>query len=218
MEEIDNSMLYVLIILIGYIMAFWQRKAITRFIIRDKEIPIAHLYWWKPPWLEVMNYFIFLTVLVTYGSSMNSLYTCLYLSILLLISIVDFYIKEIPSLFHFLILLLGLVKLLVNYNQWLFYVSGMIGISFFLILIYLLTHGEGIGGGDIKFLAVSGLFLGIQPIVLSFILGCLCAFLGQGVSWCMGRKVRSFSFAPYLCFGIYMNILFADIILSWYLS
>ena len=211
-------MLYVLIILIGYIMAFWQRKAITRFLIRDKEIPIAQLYWWKPPWLEVMNSFLFLTVLATYGISMDSLSNCLYLSILLLISIVDFYIKEIPTLFHILILFLGLVKLIVNYNQWLFYLSGMLSISFFLILIYLITRGEGIGGGDIKFLAVSGLFLGVQHIVLSFILGCLFAFLGQGVSWCMGRKMRSFSFAPYLCFGIYMDILFATTIFAWYLS
>jgi leader peptidase (prepilin peptidase)/N-methyltransferase len=55
---------------------------------------------------------------------------------------------------------LGLVRLVFHLDGWLEYVIGFFAVSLPLLLILLISGGRGIGGGDVKLMAVCGLFLG----------------------------------------------------------
>src|SRR5207249_11924850 len=77
---------------------------------------------------------------------------------------------------------------------------------------------EGMGGGDIKLLAMIGAFLGWQQVLLTVIVGGLLgAVLGVGL---IAARVISRSdyipFGPFLSLGAVVAMLFGPEILGWY--
>jgi leader peptidase (prepilin peptidase)/N-methyltransferase len=77
---------------------------------------------------------------------------------------------------------------------------------------------EGMGGGDIKLLAMIGAFLGWQQVLLTVIVGGLLgSVLGVGL---IAARVISRSdyipFGPFLSLGAVVAMLFGPEILGWY--
>jgi leader peptidase (prepilin peptidase)/N-methyltransferase len=77
---------------------------------------------------------------------------------------------------------------------------------------------EGMGGGDIKLLAMIGAFLGWQQVLLTVLVGGL---LGSviGVGLIVARVIRRsdyIPFGPFLSFGAVVAMLFGPEILRWY--
>lgn len=214
----SEMFLYITIFILGFLSGLFERKWIPRFITKETMARLSQTAFIRPPWFEGINGLLFVIIVYIHGLTLDSILIYLFLSILILISIIDVIMKEIPNIFPILIFVLGIVGVTYNSDQWRASLIGMLGIGLFLFFLYLITKGRGIGGGDVKFLAASGFFLGIYHIVISFILGCLLAFLGQSILWCMGRKSRTFPFGPYLCFGILIDIFYGSAILRWYLT
>ncbi|BFU94466.1 MAG: Type 4 prepilin-like proteins leader peptide-processing enzyme [Nitrospira sp.] len=77
---------------------------------------------------------------------------------------------------------------------------------------------EGMGGGDIKLLAMIGAFLGWKPALLTIMVGSLTGSL-IGVSL-IGLQVikrdEYIPFGPFLAFGALVSMFFAQPILDWY--
>lgn len=76
------------------------------------------------------------------------------------------------------------------------------------------------GGGDIKLMAASGLFLGASSTVLSMI---LAVFTGGGYGAVMlakGKLKRGepFAFGPFLAWGLSLSALWGEKIISWYVN
>lgn len=79
-----------------------------------------------------------------------------------------------------------------------------------------LLHKDTMGGADIKFIAVIGLYLNWAQMLLMLIVGCL---VGIGVS--LGYKAgwkKAFPFIPSLSVAVYFCVLAADPIIQWYLG
>jgi len=84
----------------------------------------------------------------------------------------------------------------------------------------LATGREGMGGGDIKLLAMIGAFLGWQGVLLSLM---LASFIGSivGVGWMVARGADSklaIPFGPFLSLGALVALFWGDSIIHWYLS
>lgn len=84
----------------------------------------------------------------------------------------------------------------------------------------LATGREGMGGGDIKLLAMIGAFLGWQGVLLSLL---LASFIGSivGVGWMIARGADSklaIPFGPFLSLGALVALLWGDSIVRWYIS
>jgi leader peptidase (prepilin peptidase)/N-methyltransferase len=84
----------------------------------------------------------------------------------------------------------------------------------------LLTKKEGIGGGDIKYLAMAGAFLGLQDVVLILLLSSvvgsclgLVFILTRG-----GNGKTAIPFGPFLAAATLIVFLFGDSIWQWYLK
>ena len=122
--------------------------------------------------------------------------------------------------FHILILLLAVVQcMLVPEHGLPDRLLGAVIVSVPMLALTLLVPGA-FGGGDIKLMAVSGLFLGTAPTVVAMFLS-LVAGGGFAVSMLLMKKMEKndqFAFGPFLAFGLAVSVLWGDAIAGWYLS
>jgi len=80
--------------------------------------------------------------------------------------------------------------------------------GFLLLLSVSLATGGGIGGGDIKLVALLGIPFGASGLMAILALSCLFALLHLGIRKICKRKLAgSIAFAPYLFFGCLATIL-----------
>lgn len=86
------------------------------------------------------------------------------------------------------------------------------------MLIYLITKGRGIGGGDIKLMAAAGLLLGWQKILLSLMIGSIAGSVIHLTLMKLKNKERVLAFGPYLALGIFIAMLYGNELINWYLA
>jgi leader peptidase (prepilin peptidase)/N-methyltransferase len=96
---------------------------------------------------------------------------------------------------------------------------GVLGGGIFFYLIALVSRG-GMGGGDIKLIAMIGAFLGWQGAFFTILSG---ALLGSAVGvslMVLGKKGRKdkVPFGPFLSIGAILFILWGDELIHWYLN
>ena len=94
------------------------------------------------------------------GINVDSLLYCLLVSALLVLSVIDFRTYENPIGINIYILILGVIRTVLCYQDWKNHVIGFFAVSVVLYIIILATKGRGIGGGDMKLMATCGLFFG----------------------------------------------------------
>lgn len=170
------------------------------------------------PLVEALNGALYLLVFWRYGLSVDSLLYCLLFSALIVLSVIDFRTYEIPVGINIFILTLGLIRIVTDLSHWLSYGIGLLSVSIPLLLIYLVTKGRGIGGGDVKLMAAAGLLIGWKLNVLGFLLGCI---LGSIIHVCrmkLSGEGRTLAMGPYLAMGIAISVMWGEQMIAWYLS
>ena len=77
---------------------------------------------------------------------------------------------------------------------------------------------EGMGGGDIKLLAMIGAFLGWKPALLTIMVGSLSgSLIGLGlIGLGLMKRDEYIPFGPFLVFGALVSMFFAQPLLEWY--
>lgn len=170
------------------------------------------------PIVEGANGVIYVILFLVHGISIETILYCLCASALLALSIIDWRTQEIPVGFNIFILLLGLVRLVTDLGNWSQYVIGLFAVSGFLFLLFLITKGRGIGGGDIKLMAATGLLLGWQLNIIAFLLGCIIGSIIHLTLMAIKKANRVLAFGPYLSMGIYIAMIWGEQLVSWYLS
>ena len=134
--------------------------------------------------------------------------------ILIWTTITDIKRREVPDTAILVGIGLGLIINLIEYKKFLngifgFLVGGGVLLLIAIIEIYLLKI-EGMGGGDIKLMAVIGLFVGWKPMIaileVSFILG---AIIGLAVVLINRKGFRQYiPFVPAITLGTFLVIFF----------
>lgn len=170
------------------------------------------------PLIEALNGILYVAVFLCYGFSIETLLYCLLTSALIVLSVIDLRIYEIPVGINWFIAGIGLIRVLTDMSDWTEYVIGFFSVSAFLYLLYILTKGRGIGGGDIKLIAVSGLVLGWKCNVLGFICGCIVGVIIHIFLMIITKKDHVMAMGPYLSIGIFLSVLFGDKFIAWYLT
>ena len=170
------------------------------------------------PVIEALNGVFYVLIVAECGVTLESLLYCLLLSALIVLSVIDFRTYEIPVGINWFIAALGVVRVVTDYENWLQYLIGMVCVSGFLFLIYWVTKGRGIGGGDIKLMAASGLLLGWQLNLLSFALGCILGSVIHLVRMRISDEGNVLALGPYLAAGIAISALWGPEFSNWYVS
>lgn len=170
------------------------------------------------PIIELLNGILYVMVICVMGMNVRAILTCALTSCLIVISVIDWRTFEIPVGLNVFIGIIGIINLVFNYQNWVDYLIGAVSVSGFLLILYFATKGRGIGGGDIKLMAASGLFLGWQQIILSFVLGCVLASVIHLIRMKTTKEDHTLAFGPYLSVGIFISVLFGKAIIRAYLS
>lgn len=170
------------------------------------------------PIVEALNGGLYLIAYAVCGWSIETLLYCFLFSALLALSVIDFRTYEIPLGFNLFILALGLVRVITDYANWLDYGIGLLSVSGFLYVIYLITKGRGIGGGDIKLMAVCGLLLGWKRILMAFLLGCIIGSVVHIARMKITKADHVLAMGPYLSVGVMIAALWGEQLLQWYLG
>ena len=92
------------------------------------------------------------------------------------------------------------------------------GASWAGLLCLIFTKGKGIGGGDIKLMAVAGLCLGWVNILLALAVGCVVGSVIQLIVIAVTKNKTKFAMGPYLSIGIFIAMLWGDSFLDWYMG
>lgn len=170
------------------------------------------------PVIEALNGILWLVVFSVCGMSIKTALYCMMASALLALSVIDFRTYEIPFGFNLMIAALGLIRVLTDLSNWSEYAIGFFAVSVPLYLIYLLTKGRGIGGGDIKLMAAAGLLLGWRLILPAFLIGCILGSVIHLLRMRLSSADHVLAMGPYLSAGIFIAALWGDWMLRWYLS
>ena len=170
------------------------------------------------PLIEAFNGVLWLCVFLIKGISIDSLLICLMTSGLLALSVIDWRTYEIANGFHLYFIALAMVRVILNYHNWLNYVIGFFCVSLVLLAIYLISGGRAIGGGDVKLMAACGLFVGWQNIVLALMVGCVVGAIVHLIRMKLSDADNVLAMGPYLAIGIFVSSLCGEQMISWYMS
>ena len=170
------------------------------------------------PIIELLNGLLYVLIYGIYGLTPQAIIFCLLASVLIVISVIDFRTYEIPLGCNIFILILGIAQVCIDLPHMSKYVIGFFAISLVLYLVWLISKGRAIGGGDIKLLAAAGLLLGWQNIILAFVLGCIIGSVIHVIRMKVQNAERTLAFGPYLSMGVLIAALFGDELISLYLG
>lgn len=170
------------------------------------------------PVIEAVNGFGYVLIFLMNGLNFTSILYVLCFSMLTAITVIDWRTYEIPLGLNITILVLGAIHLALDYHNFLYYLIGMVSVSGFLFLLFIITGGRGIGGGDIKLMFAAGLLLGWKHIILALVIGCIIGSIVHLTLMRIKGKGRVLAFGPYLSIGIFTVMLFGDQILNWYIG
>lgn len=181
------------------------------------RIPIGY------PLVEILNAVGYVGLLWFFGPSWAVVAYALLYSALLVVAGTDLSHKIIPNAVTFPGIIVGLVcattVLPLSFLDSLLGVLVGGGILWFLAWASPYLFGkEGMGGGDIKLLAMIGAFLGWKPAVMTIMVGSLLGSL-VGVTLITAQVIKRedyIPFGPFLVCGALVALFFGQSILDWY--
>ncbi len=195
------------------------------------------------PIIELINGLLYCLVLAVTGPTTKCVLICALTSALIVIAVIDWRTYEIPFGLNVFIAALGVAATLFDmakaHGMWDYsheansakgaffswmpltfsdHLIGAVSVSGFLLVLYFATKGRGIGGGDIKLMAASGLFLGWKNCILAFVIGCVLGSIIHIIRMKVSKEDHVLAFGPYLAAGIFIACLWGDMIVNAYLG
>lgn len=182
------------------------------------SIPIRY------PLVEAANGIGYVAILWTFGFTWTALLYAVLFSALLVVTGTDLSHKIIPNVVTLPGILLGLLGAATVLPVGL--INALLGIAVGGGILWALAWAspylfgkEGMGGGDIKLLAMIGAFLGWKPALLTIMIGSLTGSI-IGISLIALRWMKRdeyIPFGPFLVLGALLSMFFSQPLLDWYL-
>jgi leader peptidase (prepilin peptidase)/N-methyltransferase len=168
----------------------------------------------------VFSFFIFLR----YGLSWSYFLYFTFVAGLIVITVIDLYHQIIPDVISLPGIGVGLLGALITPRITFF--NSLIGVLlgggslFFVATVYQwLFKREGMGGGDVKLLAMIGAFLGWESVILTILFSSLIGSI-TGILF-IALKGKNFKYAipfgPFLSLGAVISLFYGKEIVRWYL-
>lgn len=158
-----------------------------------------------------------------FGVSVSFFYWFLFLSLLTVIFFIDLEHQLILDLTTYPGIVIGLLGSLYFHRFWDSFPAALLG-GFFFYLIAVVSQWivkmEAMGGGDVKFAAMLGTFLGLKMAFVSFFLSFLIGSAIGGVL--MGLKLKGrkdyIPFGPCMALGAFLAAFWGEGLVTWYLN
>lgn len=173
---------------------------------------------WQYPMVEFVTGALFSATVAVFGISLETAVYLVLLSALVVIAVIDLEHQLIPDRITLPGIPLGLICSSVILPTGL--VNALIGLAvggggFYLIA--LLSRG-GMGGGDIKLMAMLGAFLGWKAIIVTTMIGSMLgAVVGIFLMVAKGKgRKHAVPFGPFLATGALVALFWGEQLVMWY--
>ena len=155
-----------------------------------------------------------------FGMSWAALLALAVCGILLSVSLIDAETQTIPDRLNLALAVFGAVSVLLSPADWLPHVIGALCVSVPMFLLCLVIDGA-FGGGDIKLLCLTGLYLGWMKNLLCLLLACALGIVFALVT--LKRRgtegdARLIPWGPSISAAAILTLLWGDAITAAYLS
>jgi leader peptidase (prepilin peptidase) / N-methyltransferase len=188
---------------------------------RDCRTRISARY----PAVEALTGAGFVLVAWQFGPTLEALVAALFVAALITISFIDLDHQIIPDVISLPGIVVGLLLAVAGVGpSWRDSVLGILlggGTLWAVAAGYqALTGREGMGGGDIKLLAMVGAFIGWRGVLVTLMIGSLTgAVVGIVLMIARGSDSRlPIPFGPFLALGAACGLFFGDTAINWYLG
>jgi len=188
---------------------------------RQCKAPISLQY----PIVELIVGILSLALFTRYGVSYQYILCLIFTGSLVVITFIDLHHKVIPDVISLPGIIIGfLASFLLPYPTWLDSAIGIVAGGGALLLIAVIfekvTGKEGMGGGDIKLLAMIGAWMGWKALpFVALISSMLGIIIGGGALVASGKGMRvKIPFGPFLAMGSLIYFFFGSSIVGWYAS
>ncbi len=188
---------------------------------RDCDAPISFRY----PLVEMMSGSFAVGLLLTFGLSLESLVYFVFISSLLIITFIDLDHKIIPDIISLPGIPIGLVAsfalptITFKASALGLLIGG--GSLWFVAWAYnLIAHRDGMGGGDIKLLAMMGTIIGWKGVIFTiFTSSVVGSCVGITMMLIKGKNMKfAIPFGPFLSIGAIAYVFFGSQFIAWYFS
>ena len=166
-----------------------------------------------------------LLLFLKWGLSLSYFFYFSFVAALIIITVIDLYHQIIPDVISIPGIGVGLLGALIIPHITFF--NSLLGIllgggSLFVVatLYQWLFKREGMGGGDVKLLAMIGAFLGWESVILTILLSSLIGSItGIIIIALKGKDFKyAIPFGPFLSLGAVIALFYKNEIISWYLQ
>lgn len=172
------------------------------------------------PAVELMTCLAFILCLAAKGPGVQSGILCLYSSVLITAAFIDARHMYIPDGIHLLILILSVLSMAMGKEPGIpDRLAGTLLCGGVLLLTSIFTHG-GVGRGDVKLLASSGMLLGLKASAASILAGYVLAGLWYIIPL-LRKKVSGKTpvpMAPFFAAALFTCGLWRQEIFRWYIG
>src|SRR3989338_2853414 len=175
---------------------------------------------WRYPIVELITGLIFLSLYLNFRISPQFFIYALLCTSLIIIAFIDLEHKIIPDIITLPGILIGLIiSFIFSYTPLTHSIKGLLIGGGLFYLIAILSMG-GMGGGDIKLIAMIGSFLGWEKVLLTIFLGSLSGSIIGIILIILRKKGRkdTIPFGPFLSLGTIVSIFFGNYLISLWFS
>jgi leader peptidase (prepilin peptidase)/N-methyltransferase len=178
---------------------------ISFFILRSRCRDCGERISWRYPLVELITAVFALLLFVKFGLSLNFLVFFIFTAVLIVITFIDLDHQIIPDVLSlpgipiFFLAAIFIVKV-----PWHEALIGLLiggGVLFLIAFVYeFITKREGMGGGDIKLLALIGGFLGWKSLIFILLFSSFAGALVGGAAMIVKKKDMKYAvpFGPFL--------------------
>lgn len=197
---------------------FFDNIPIISFaILRAKCRDCGEKISWRYPLVELVTGLLTLLLFIKFGLSLNFLVFFIFTAVLIVISFIDFDhqiipdILSIPGIPIFFLSAVFIVKI-----SWHEALIGLLiggGMLFLIAFVYeMITKREGMGGGDIKLLAMIGAFLGWKSLIFVLLFSSFTGALIGLIVMAVKKKDTKYAvpFGPFLSIAAVVYIFWGD--------
>ena len=191
--------------------------------LRGKCRRCGALVSWRYFIVELLTGLIFVMLFTRFGFEWRTIIYFILSGILIVASFIDYEHRIIPN---GLIIAGFAVVLPANvFGMNISFVDGVYGfiagagiLGVIALISLLLLKKEGMGGGDIKLMAMAGLFIGWEITLLSLMLAIYAAAIVilLLIVFKVLKRGDHIPFGPFLSFGVTISLLFSNEIIYWY--
>ncbi len=163
-------------------------------------------------------------LIMRFGVSLSFLFYFAFISALIVVTVIDLYYQIIPDAISLPGIGVGLLAslLIPEITFW----NSLFGVllgggSLFLVatLYQWIFKREGMGGGDVKLLAMIGAFLGWKAVILTILLSSLIGSIAGIIVMILKGKDFKYAipFGPFLSLGAAISLFYGERLIRWYL-